>query len=181
MSFTDGSTLDVTSDAGTTVTTKVTGTTTTTTGILTFNTATRVVKATNPGVVDVVFENGNQATVITPFTVNNLNGNLEALVPSISNNTFSGILNVGTSQVNTYGVFNDGTRRRLSEARKVAGLLVYSSSNTAAATIDQEGLATIRGNASTIFSVDIIDAIDKGTAYDPAAELAVVQPLTSGW
>ena len=82
MSFTDGSTLDVTSDAGTTVTTKVTGTTTTTTGILTFNTATRVV-TTNPGVVDVVFENGNQATVITPFTVNNLNENLKLSYPPL--------------------------------------------------------------------------------------------------
>ncbi|MEC8025234.1 MAG: cohesin domain-containing protein, partial [Myxococcota bacterium] len=173
MSFTDGSTQDVTSDVNTNITTKVTGTTTTTTGTLSFDKSSGKVSALNPGVVDVIFENGPQATMITPFTVNNLNENVDALVPSVDDSTFSGIVDVGTSAISTYGVFGDGTRRQLSGTREVSGLLVYTSSNTSAATIDQSGLATIRGNASTIFTVDIIDAIDKATAYNPAAELAV--------
>ena len=179
MTFSDASTQDITNNASTVVTVNTAGTTTPNAGVVTFDPATAKVTAVADGQVDVTFSNTSFVTQITGFTVNSTNESITVLSPTIqSGPTFSGIKDQGTTKMDVVATFADNTRRRLHGDRFITGLLEFNSSNASAATIAASGVATIKGNESTVIGTKLASALDSAPAYGPQEETAVDCNLT---
>ncbi|HIA01021.1 MAG TPA: hypothetical protein EYN66_03805 [Myxococcales bacterium] len=181
MQFSDGTTVDVTDHLNTQVEVKKPGTSQSEPGVVSLDKVTRKVTPLGVGSADIWFINGALVAQIQGFQVNNANESAALLFPAAySGPTFSGIKDVGTTSVQVWVLFNDGTRRRLWGNRFIEGLLKFDSTVVDAATIDSQGTATIHQNKSTVFTVDIAAGQDAGTSYDPAAEYAVDCNLLPG-
>ncbi len=169
LNYTDGTSSDVTAQAQVKVFNA--GTQSPNNAVLQLDPALGTVKAGANGVVDLQFSLGSMVSQIAGFKVDTFNEGLVALYPSLAAGpTFSGIKDQGTSQLELWGLFNDGTRRKFVGPHLVPTLLEFSSTDTEGATIDTAGLATIRGNKSTVFRVDVNLAVDKGGNFNPPAE-----------
>ena len=179
LTFSDGSTVDVSTAPGLQVSLLQPGTGTPSSGVLALDTQTLHVTALGPGSADIRFAYGGMLTQISAFEVRQEPEGIAFLVPELlSGPTFSGIKDIGQTEVQVWCIFNDGTRRRLYGARFVPGLLSFGSTVPAAATIAATGAATIHGNRSTVFQVDIAPPVDAAPPYDPPAEVSVDCNLT---
>ena len=173
MTFNDGSSADVTSEAGLSITPVNPGTGAPQPGIVTFDKPTRRVSAAGVGTVDVLFALGPLVTQTKGVVVDSGKESIAVLVPDGAPSTFSGIKDVATATVKVWGAMGDGTRRRFSDSRFIPNLLTFSSSSPAGATINANGVMTIRGNTLTNVTVDITPAVDAPGAFDPPLSIAI--------
>ena len=181
LDYSDGSSSEITSDNLLSVDPVVPGTTTLNGAVVVFDKANKSVDPVGPGTVDVIFEYAGLLDKISGFTVDDLQEGIAILNPSVASGaTFTGIKDVGTTTTKVWGIFNDGTRRRFWADRFITGLLSFASTVPSAATVQQNGVATIHANQSTVFTVDIVPGVDIGTSFDPPAEVAIDCNLAAG-
>ena len=176
LTFSDGSVADVTNDAGLTIETLVPGTETADGGVVTLTQDPSLVEALAAGTVDIRFGHTGFVSTIAGFEVKSEPMGIAALIPQLPagyGTTLSAIKDSQAVTIQTYAVFNDGTRRKLWGGAAVSGLLAYSSTVTDAATVNAAGDASVHANRSTVLQVDIVDGVDTAPAFDPPAELAV--------
>ena len=174
LEFSDGSSVEVSQDPALEIKTVLPGTSTQIPTIVVFDKPTQRVLPGAPGTVDVIFELGSQADILSGFVVDsNHEGIVLLSVLDAGLTTFTGIKDKGEMTVKIWGVFNDGTRRRFFESRFIPGLLEFGSTVPSAATINTNGLATIHGNKSTLFTVDVNPTVDANVPYDPETEYGV--------
>ena len=173
VTFSDGSSYDVTQSPVLQIAVYAPGTTNPQNGILGFDPATTRVTATNPGTVDLAFTFSGQSDIIPNFKVDSEKEGLALLTVDSPIATFTGVKDQGQLIVKVWGTFLDGTRRRFYDSRFVPGLLNFASTVAAAATINANGLSTIHANKSTVYTIDINPAVDVGTPFDPPTEYPV--------
>ncbi|GMV40339.1 MAG: hypothetical protein AMXMBFR64_20550 [Myxococcales bacterium] len=136
-----------------------------------------VVSAVATGTAEIVGTSVGHASNAVPMDVDGGHVDLVALTATVASGaTFSGVKDAGTTQMTVWGTFSDGTRRQLTGANLVAGLLDFASTATQFATISATGLATIRGNGPTSLTVDV--ANDAGAAFGPPVAVPIACNLT---
>ncbi|MBM4370529.1 MAG: hypothetical protein FJ098_02695, partial [Deltaproteobacteria bacterium] len=176
--FTDGTALDVSAAAGTTFTVYAVGTQVPDASVATVSPARRLL-AVGPGVVDVVAWNASHASLPATVTVNTAREDLLLqAVTYAGGSTFLGVKNTGTGALQVAGTFGDGTRRLLTGADLVSGLLAFSSSNVSRVTVDATGGMVIRGNGAVTILVDVTPTVDTGLPFHPPAARALAANLT---
>jgi len=180
LAFTDGSTADITQNPALVIETILSGTSIPLEGVVTFDKATKRALPGTPGNVDVTFTFAGKTDQIVGFKVDSNNEGIVLLTPLDVGTTFTGIKDTGTMVVKAWGLFNDGTRRRFFDSRYISGLLQFGSTVPSAATINIAGVATIHGNKSTVFTIDLNESKDSGSPYDPPAEYGVDCNLAAG-
>ena len=196
-SFTDGSIIDRTAQAGY--------------GVLDGNVlqvvqnGTVQARAVGPGATEIDATDSGKTTDPLTITVDTVEQDVVGLYPDFlagvpcgMDRPLHGIKDVSTAQLDVYGQYDDGTRNWLTPglgpvngtkpnaAWVVPGLLDFTAANNAPfgtyaafTTVGATtGLATIHGNGPATATVDVATAADTGSAFDPPAPLGLLVNLT---
>jgi len=172
--FSDGTELDVSTHENTQVTARALSSTQEATDVLTIEKDAGRFVASAAGSVDLHFAHGSFQNTIAGFEVTSSPIDIVSLHGSVSSGpTFSGIKDLGTTQINVWATLADGTRRWMTGDQHIADLLSFHSANVTAATVNAKGLLTIRGNGSVLTSVRINDEKNARTTLEAASEIAI--------
>ena len=173
--FSSGASMNITTHAGTTWTVRDPATQAPMPGVLSITGG--VASAIAAGTAELVANSAGHASNAVPLSVEDGSVDLTGLTPTVgSGATFSGVKDVGTTQMSVWGTLSDGTHRQLTGGNLIAGLLAFASTDAAFATIGTTGTATIRGNGPTILTVDV--AADAGAAFGAPVEVPIACNLT---
>ena len=160
--FTDGSEVDVTTHPLTSYVTVEVGGADPLDDILSISEQAHLIAA-SAGSVDLIAQNsGNFSGALTIGVLSFSEDVVELEATYAGGSTFSGVKDVTTGQLDVYTTFTDGTRRMLTGASLIEGLLVFDSGAPEHATIDPTGLMAIHGNGPVIFEVDVAAAANTG-------------------
>ena len=172
--FSDDTELDVTTHENTQVQARALSSTKSAEDILNVDMQAGKLVANNPGSVDLHFAHGPFQNTITGFEVSATPIDIVALESSIASGpTFSGIKDQSTTQLNVWAALADGTRRWMTGEQHVPGLLVFKSANVAAATVNPQGIVTIRGNASALITAQINSEKNARSSLEMPSETAI--------
>ena len=128
------------------------------------------------GLVDLVGSHEGEVSAPVILQVSTAKINIVAITASISGSTLQGFKDTDEALV-VRGQFQDGTRRLLTGADLVQGLLFFQSGDTDTATVSSSGLVTARGNGPVEISIDLNPAADIYPHFDPATIVEIMVNL----
>jgi len=172
--FTDGSVVDLSAYPGTTYGVYAVGTGVPDDSVITADPATDRAAAVGVGTVDLRAMNSGHASPALPMQVDNAHVDIISLQTTYAPGaTFHGVRDTGTGQLDVVATAADGTRVLLTGSDFIDDLLVFVSDDPAAATVDQTGLMTAKGNAAVNMTIDLSNELDCGAEYQVAPGLAL--------
>jgi hypothetical protein len=181
LEFSDGTSIDITDDPSLVIQVVQPGTNFPVTNKLSFDKPTRRVTPLSDGTFDIQFFYSDKQYTLSNFKVVQDPISIAFLIPDASflETTFSGEKDAGETTLRVFAVLNDGTRRRLYDSRFIPSLLTFASSDSTAATVNQNGVATIRGNAPVVFTVGLNSSLDVGASLGTPADIGMDCNLTA--
>ena len=169
----DGTEIDVTNHPDTKVTGRALTARKTVDDIIAVHGENAQIHGVGSGSVDLRFAHGALSTSIVGFEVTDRPVDVASLHPSLkTGNTVSAIKDTGDIPVNVWAQFSDGSRRMMTGDGAIDGLLTFKSSDVTAATIDSSGSLTVRGNLSTVVSIDLSRDANARKGLAAPAEIA---------
>ena len=182
--FSDGATIDVLNHSQTRIAVVTPGGYGVRHDVISLDARTGAVAALKPGVVDIIAKSAGYETRVESVTVSEQAVDVISLAAGVENSsaTVAGISDHVSGSLAVDAVFADGTRASLAAGGVLAvpGLLRFQSTVPEAATITDGGVITTRANRSTVLSVDLEPAADRGEALAVASETPIDVNLLPG-
>ena len=161
--FTDGSTVDVSTDPALTWEVRAPGTSDPLPGVI--DVVDAVAYGVGGGSAEVVGILAGHESGPLPLAVDMADEDLVALsVEYPAGTTVQGIKDQGIAQLQVTGTFGDGTHDILTGDDLIPGLLVFNQDKPAFATTDATGLVTVHGNGPVVFAVFLSADVDTGAS-----------------
>ncbi|MFH1533103.1 MAG: cohesin domain-containing protein [Pseudomonadota bacterium] len=174
--FSDGSQVILTEHPDTEFHVYMPGTNTPATGIILVSNDGRITAQGN-GIVNLVGEHQGTISEPIPLQVSGSSVNVIGITAYLATGTLLGVKDQGNETLVVRGQFSDGTRRLLSGAGLVPGLLTFESMDPDIATISSAAVLTARGNGHTVIIIDVNGAADIGVPFDPPSLSAILVNL----
>ncbi len=127
------------------------------------------VTAQGTGIVNLLAKHQGESSDPIPLQVSATPVNLIGVTSYLEDGALMGVKDQATETLIVRGLFSDGTRRLLSGADRVPGLLEFESLDPGVASINDVAVLTARGNGPTVISVDVSSVADIGVPFDPPA------------